>query len=685
MLINVTSFFREPEAFDILKKVILPALLHDKPSDYGIRVWVPGCATGEEAYSIAMVIREYAEEKRQDYRLQMFATDIDEDSITQARTGFFPMNIALDVRAERLAKFFTKEETGYRVRKDIRESIVFATQNMAKDAPFTKVDLVSCRNVLIYMEPELQSRLINLFHYSLKTNGMLFLGSSETIGSHTDLFSIIDRKWKFFQAKPTAGHEVHGVPAPAWPLETTEHAAAKPKRVSLEEVVRSALLSAFAPPAMIVNGQGDILYIHGNTGKYLTPNPGRPTMNVSDMTREGLNFHVRSVLLAATRNPQDTIYRGVRVKTNGETETVDLIVKPLPQGDGEETLFMFTFQEPAEPKTAKAKKGKGKAETADARRIAELEKELAYTKESLQASVEEAQATNEELRSANEEMQSTNEELQSTNEEMETSKEELQSVNEELTTVNAELQSKIEQLYHVENDMKNLLESTEIATIFLDVNLHVKRFTASASKVISLIPSDVGRPIGDITTKIDYSGITGKAKEVLGRLRPFETEVKGKDEHWYHLRILPYKTLDNVIDGVVITFTDITESKWIARAEFAENIVQTVREPLIVLDDELRVIVANRAFYRLFEVKPDATERRTIANLGSHEWDIPVLKDLLKSVLKSGRVFEDFRVEADFPGIGPHTMLLNARTVRAATLGGKPLILLAMEDITARK
>lgn len=686
LLINVTSFFREPEAFDILKKVILPALLHDKPSDYGIRVWVPGCATGEEAYSIAMVIREYAEEKRQDYRLQMFATDIDEDSITQARTGFFPMNIALDVRAERLAKFFTKEETGYRVRKDIRESIVFATQNMTKDAPFTKLDLVSCRNVLIYMEPELQSRLISLFHYSLKPSGVLFLGSSETIGSHTGLFSIIDRKWKFFQAKPTASHEIHAqAPAPAWPLETTEHVPAKPKRASLEEVVRSALLSAFAPPAMIVNGKGDILYIHGNTGKYLTPNPGRPTMNVSDMTREGLNFHVRAALLAAGRNPHDTIYRGVRVKTNGETEAIDLIVKPLLQGDGEEPLFMFTFQAPAEPKAEKAKKGKGKAETADARRIAELEKELAYTKESLQASVEEAQATNEELRSANEEMQSTNEELQSTNEEMETSKEELQSVNEELTTVNSELQSKIEQLSRVENDMKNLLDSTEIATIFLDADLHVKRFTASASKVISLIPTDVGRPIGDITTKIDYSGITGKAQEVLDRLRPFEAEVRGKDERWYLMRILPYRTLENVIDGVVITFTDITESKWVARAEFAENIVQTVREPLIVLDDELRVIMANRAFYKLFQVKPSVTESRVIGNLGGHEWDIPVLRELLKKVLKTGKVFEDFRVEADFPGIGPRTMLLNARKIKAATDEAKPLVLLAVEDITAVK
>lgn len=345
---------------------------------------------------------------------------------------------------------------------------------------------------------------------------------------------------------------------------------------------------------------------------------------------------------------------------------------------------MFTFQEAPEPILPTSGKGK-KAETMDARRVAELEKELAYTKESLQSSVEEAQATNEELRSANEEMQSTNEELQSTNEELETSKEELQSVNEELTTVNSELQSKIEQLSRVENDMKNLLDSTEIATIFLDCNLHVKRFTASASKVISLIPTDVGRPIGDLTTKIEYTGITEKAKEVLDRLRPFEAQVMGKDGRWYLMRILPYRTLENVIDGVVITFIDITESKWSARAEFAENIVETVREPLIVLDDELRVVMANRAFYALFRVKPNATERQAIGDLGKHEWDIPVLKGLLNKVSKSGKVFQDFRVEADFPGIGPRTMLLNARKIKAASDGTKPLILLAMEDITEHK
>ena len=633
LLINVTSFFREPEAFGALESTILPELLRDKPSDYTIRVWVPGCATGEEAYSIAMTIREYAESSKQDYRLQMFATDIDESSIMQARTGFFPFNISADVPAPRLAKFFVKEDTGFRVRKDIREMIVFAVQNVTKDAPFTKLDLLSCRNVLIYMEPDLQGKLIAHFHYSLKPGGVLFLGSSKSIGLSTGLFSTIDRKWKFFRAKPTSGHAAHGhAAALPWSPDflRPEHAAASlhVKRVNLEETARSALLSAFASPAIIVNEKGDILYIHGDTARFLTPSAGRPALNIANMTREGLRFQMRSALLAAATHLRDAVYRSVRVKTNGGTEKIDLAVKPLPRTEEEEQLFMFTFEEPLEQRTNGVKEGEGQAQAGDAGRASELEKELAYTRESLQATVEEAQAANEELRSANEEMQSTNEELQSTNEELETSKEELQSVNEELTTVNSELQSKIDQLSRSESEMKNLLDSTDIATVFLDDKLHIKRFTASATKVVSLIPTDVGRPIGDVTVKIDHAAIAENARGVLDRLRPYEAEVRAKDDRWFLMRIVPYRTLDNVIDGVVITFTDITGSKRAARerAEFAENIVRTVREPLLVLDHDLRVVMANRAFLGLFHVRREETEGRVIEDLGRHEWDISCSK-----------------------------------------------------------
>jgi two-component system CheB/CheR fusion protein len=691
LLINVTSFFREPEAFEVFKTTILPELLLDKPSDYTIRVWVPGCATGEEAYSIAMIIREYAEKSRQDYRLQMFATDIDESSITQARGGFFPSNIAQDVPVPRLARFFVKEETGFRVKKEIREAIVFAVQNVTKDPPFTRLDLVSCRNVLIYMEPDLQSKLMTLFHYSLKPGGLLLLGSSETIGPSTNLFSTIDRKWKFFRAKPQAGHAAHpDKVVPPWLpdlVETVDATHPAPaKRVNLEEMARVTLLSAFAPPSIIVNNKGDILYIYGETGKYLRPAPGRPALNIANMAREGLQFQMRSALLAAATHTQDAVYRSVRVKTNGGTEKIDLAVKPLPRTEGEEQLFMFMFQAPLEQERAEAEESEGPASLPDGGRAAELEKELSSTRESLQATAEEAQAANEELRSTNEEMQSANEELQSTNEELETSREELQSVNEELSTVNSELQSKIDLLSRSESDMKNLLDSTDIATVFLDGDLHIKRFTASATKVISLIPTDVGRPIGDVTVKIEYAAIAEHAREVLDRLRPFETEVQAKDHRWFLMRIVPYRTLDNVIDGVVITFTDITGSKRAARerAEFAENIVRTVREPLLVLDHDLRVVMANRAFLSLFRVEREETEGRFIKDLGRHEWDISLLEDLLKNVMEADKVFEDFRVDADFPHLGPRTILLNARKIKVAGDGTNPVILLAMEDVTGR-
>lgn len=688
LLITVTSFFREPEAFDALKRTILPAMLSNAPEDYTIRAWVPGCATGEEAYSLAILLKELAEETGRDYKVQMFATDIDDASITQARMGLFPANIALDVSEQRLAKYFAKEQTGYRVRKDIRESIVFATQDLVKDAPFTRLDIVSCRNVLIYMEPELQSKVIGVFHYSLRTGGVLFLGSSESVGNRTDVFRMVEKKWKLFQSKPDAGTRAFiSTTFPAWPPEHAPAAAsiqAPVRKINIEDTVHLALLDTFAPPAVIVNEKGDIVFIYGNTAKYLTPSPGRPTLNIGQMTREGLRFSMRSALTAATSHRQKAVYRNVKVKTNGDTELVDLSVIPIARAEDEEALFMFTFQ----PVTQKEKleSADGKEIDIDKDRLSELEKELVYTRESLQAAAEEAQAANEELKSANEELQSSNEELQSTNEELETSKEELQSVNEELTTVNSELRSKIEQLSQSESDMKNLLDSTEIAMIFLDNDLRIKRFNTEASHIVNLIPSDVGRPIGDVTMKIEYPELAEKVRGVINTLRAFDTDVQAKDDSWYVMHIVPYRTIDNVIDGVVMTFTNITELKQIMqeRQQFIEHTVEVVREPFLVLDNNLRVVMANRKFLEFFKVTHQETEGRTIKNLGRHEWDIPVLNDLLFNVIKSDKPVEDFRVEADFPTIGHRTLLVNARRIKPAGSMRDPLILVAMNDITGQ-
>ncbi len=561
LLIRVTSFFRDPEAYVALEKKILPDLIGNKPEAYTVRVWVPGCGTGEEAYSIAILLRECMQEAKTDFRVQIFGTDIDEDSISQARTGLYPANISLDVSAQRLKQYFVKEEGGFRIRSEIREWMVFAVQNVISDAPFTKLDLVSCRNLMIYLDLELQSRLIPMFQYSLRPGGVLFLGSSETVGTFGDLFSTLDRKWKIFR-RTEAPSTYHGGVITGFGIGgagTTRAAdeAIKAKRIPFPEIARKALLENFAPPSVIVGERGDILYVHGQTGKFLEPSQGQPSMNVLDMAREGLKIQVRAALYRAAAKDEDVVMRSLRVKTNGGVQLADVTVRPIHMSDVEQKIFIVVFEEidraVKEPKKIKASTGRGQNA-----RIEELEKELTYTRENLQASIEELQASNEELKSTNEEFQSTNEEFQSTNEELETSKEELQSVNEELITVNTELQSKIDLLTHSENDMKNILDSINTGIIFLDGDLRIKRFNAEATRVINLIPTDMGRPLAHISSNLKYETLSEDAGRVIDTLAPREVPVETKDGRPYLLRINPYRTTGNVIFGVVITFTEIT-------------------------------------------------------------------------------------------------------------------------------
>ncbi len=564
LLISVTNFFRDPEAYTALKEKVFPAFLQDKSSDYQVRIWVPGCATGEEVYSIAIVLREYMDEVNRDYKVQIFGTDIDEDTINVARTGFYPSNIAIDVSAERLRRFFVKEEDGFRIKKELRESVVFALQNVIRDAPFTKLDLVSCRNLLIYFDAELQNRIIPLFHYSLKPGGVLFLGSSESIGSHADLFTVYDKRWKFYRRKETLALHPPALGALPWTVERGGKEAVaetKPKEIMPSELARK-VLENFMPPSVLVNAKGDILHVQGRTGKYLEPAPGTAVMNVIGMAREGLQMELRAAIHNVSLHRTQVVYRNLRVRTNGEFQSINLRVVPVPDTDTVKELMLVIFEDVAEvpePEEVSKKKG-GSKQTQSRRRITELERDLKYTRESLQATIEELQASNEELKSANEELQSTNEELQSTNEELETSKEEMQSVNEELATVNSELQLKIEQLSRAENDMRNLLDSTNIGIVFLDGDLRLKRFTSEATKVINLIPSDIGRPISHIVTNLDYSRIVEDSKQVLKTLNFFEAEVHTRDNGTsYLMRIMPYRTVENVIDGVAITFTDINK------------------------------------------------------------------------------------------------------------------------------
>ncbi|MFZ2854132.1 MAG: chemotaxis protein CheB [Rhodocyclaceae bacterium] len=693
LLINVTSFFRDPEAFVVLKQEILPQLLADKPDDYAFRVWVAGCASGEEAYSIAIVLRELMDEGRQGLKVQIYATDLDEDAIAVARTGRYLPNIAQDILPERLHRFFLKEDDGcYRVKKEIREMVIFAVQSVIKDPPFTRLDLLSCRNLMIYLEPAQQDRLILSFHYAIKPNGVLFLSASENVVQHSELFPPINRKWKFFRALHTlsstramlAGDLV------AWQAGKDSKApeasvVAKPKSINFVELTLRLLVQSYVPPSVLTDLQGNILYVHGDTGRYLRPAPGQATLNIVDMAREGLQPVLRSAILTAVANAAPSTASMVSVKTNGGFSPVSFTLRNVSVPHSSQRLLLMTFQDVAEPLGAKRNKRSvaQDEDSPEARRTAELERELAYSRQSLQATIEEQQSTNEELKSTNEEMQSTNEELQSTNEELETSREELQSLNEELVTVNAELQAKIEQLSGMQSDMKNLLDNVNIATIFLDQQLKIRRFTRDALHIYRLQASDVGRPLNDINSWLTGDGLCARAQGVLDTLLPYENELQGTDGQSWLVRIKPYRTLDNVIDGVVMTFTDISqriaaEAAVQLAGRFAESIVDTVREPLLVLDGDLNVVFASRAFFRDFMVSAEETLGRRLYDLGNSQWDIPALHTLLDDILLRDQAFDGYFVDHDFPRIGRRRVLLNARRIQGAA--GEPRqILLAVE------
>ena len=694
LLINVTSFFRDPEAFAALKREALPLLLADRPDGAAVRVWVAGVATGEEAYSLAMLLREVMDETHCDGKVQIYGTDIDDDAIAIARAGLYPSNIAQDVSPERLRRFFVKEETGYRVKKEIREMVVFAIQNVIKDPPFTRLDLLSCRNLMIYLEPELQDRLLPAFHYALRRGGVLFLSPSESIGNHNELFAPINRKWKLYHATESAASSravmANGL---SWAAENAskppEGVMKKTKETDFADLTRRALLQFFAPTSVLTDLKGDIVYVHGDTTSYLRPPPGHTTVNVIDMARDELQLEQRAAVHLAASQGTPTMGREVAVAVNGSALTVSIDVSLLPDPASGQKLLLVSFREAALAPASKPGRRKQAVGSIDPRLMEDLKRELVGTKETLRATIEEQQASTEELKSANEEMQSTNEELQSTNEELETSKEELQSVNEELMTVNAELQAKIEQLAGMQNDMKNLLDNINIGTIFLDEHLAIRRFTREATRVYRLVASDAGRPLGDIKSNLEGGDLLTEAEAVLETLVPCEREMKTVGGNWYLARIQPYRTLDNVIEGLVLTFTDISkrvaaETAGQEARELAEVIADTVRQPLLVLDSALKVVSASGSFYRRFQIAPTDAVGHQFFDLSNRQWDTPALRSLLDAVSLYDQPFEGYAVDHSFPGSGRHRVVLNGRRIIAGT-GGRTLILLEMEtpQITA--
>jgi len=603
LLINVTQFFRDPEAFEALSvKIIQPIISLKSDSQSPFRVWVAGCSSGEEAYSVAVLIQEHIEKLKTDCRVQIYATDLDEEAINIARKGFYSAVTLDNVSTERLQRFFLQEDDGYRIKKSIRDMVVFSTQNLIFDPPFSKLDLLCCRNLLIYLEPDLQKQLFPLFHYALIPGGFLFLGNSESIGSFTDLFSTVDRKNKIYRCKDVATqYRVHtrfrpagGLRLPAFAGTAVHH----PPGSSLREWTEKALLKFHAPACVIVNEKHDILYIHGRTGKYLEPSSGDMDTNLLKMAREGLKAELASLIHSATTKKETVTRRGVRVRTNGDYELTNLTVRPVDWEGNGLGLTMVVFEESqeiaveAQPETSQR--------SVKNRRVNEMENALKDKDEYLNSIINELEEANQDLKSINEEFQSSNEEMQSTNEELETSKEELQSINEELTTVNAELQTKNAELSALNNDVYNLLASTDIGTIFLDLDMQLRRFTPAIQRIYSFFPADIGRPISHFLSKLNYTALVEDVQQVLSTLTPKMVEAQLSDGTWYMINIRPYRTLENMIDGAVITFVDITKQKQGDELRRLATVVRDANDAITVQDFSGKILDWNQGAIQMY-------------------------------------------------------------------------------------
>lgn len=607
LLIGVTGFFRDPAAFEALATKILPEFLADKPNGYQTRIWVPGCATGEEAYSLAILFHETAERMQRSFHVQVFGTDIDDEAIATARLGVYPHGALEDLSPERVSRFFDREtDNRYRIKKQIREKLVFAAQDLIKDPPFTKLSMLSCRNLLIYLDGHLQRRLLPMFNYCLAPGGLLFLGSSETAGLDADLFSVLDKKWKIFRRKSSAASvarameitapRYHGEPAEREPRNLVQRA----EELSAMQLAETILQQSNAAPCAIVNDLRNVVYIHGRTGRFLEPAQGRASANILEMARPGLRAALSAGLRKAAVKQQEVVAREIRIESEQGVTMIDLSVRPLLGQGALQDLMLVVFDVvPMGPAAEESGKSR-KTDPASSRTVKELEDELLFTREDLQTTIEELETSNEELRSANEELQSTNEELQSTNEELETSKEELQSMNEESVTVNQELQARVDELGRVNDDLANLLDSTEIATVFLDGDLRVRRFTPRATDIIPLTVADFGRPIEHFATRLPGADLADQSRKSLKDLSVQRVEVEDREERVFSVRTRPYRTAGNLIDGVVITFEDISEFKKLEYLRRLAVVLGVSEDAVMLLNREGRFLAWNRGAEQLY-------------------------------------------------------------------------------------
>jgi two-component system CheB/CheR fusion protein len=688
VLINVTSFFREPAVFESLKTRVFPSILEAKSAGAPIRLWVPGCSTGQEAYSLGIALLECLDERPLRPQIQIFATDLsDSASLNKAREGLYPESIETEVTPERLRRFFTTEDGHYRVSNTLREMVVFARQNVAADPPFSRVDLISCRNLLMYLGAALQQRVIPTFHYALNPGGFLLLGASETVGAYTDLFAVVDQPHRIYKRKTTAARRYPHFRADEFQGPLARAGAAPPPRPAPADWLREAdrvAAGRYVPPGVLINEDFDILQFRGQAGPFLAPAPGEPSHNLLKMAREGLFMALRTAVQECQRTGAGVSRPGVRVRGESVDREIELQVLPIKLPQVGERCYLILFEEQAARAVRPAPAQP--PQPADADELQHLRQELAATQEYLQSVIEQQDAANEELKSASEEVLSSNEELQSTNEELETAKEELQSVNEELITVNEQLQHRNTELSRLNDDLTNVFASSGVPTVVLGIDLRIRRFTPAAAKLFELRAGDVGRPAGKLLSNIDMTKLDELVGEVVASVQTLEREVRADDGRCWLLRVAPYRTTDNRIDGAVLMLLDIDDLRRLETAvrderDYANAIVETVREPLLVLDGSLAVRSANRAFYAMFEVTPAETLGRPVVEIGNRQWDIPALREQLGRVLSLDRPFADFDIRHDFERIGLKVMRLNARRIVRED-AHEELILLAIEDHT---
>jgi two-component system CheB/CheR fusion protein len=692
MLITVTSFFRDPEVFATLTEKVFPRWLEQRKAQASFRVWVPACASGEEAYSLAICLIEFFEQRASGTRIQIFATDIDEESIQHARRGIYAQNIAPDVSPERLSRFFIKKDHHYVVSRRLRDMVVFSKQNVITDAPFSRIDLVTCRNLLIYLKPPTQEKVLRILHYALNPQGTLLLGTSETAGDGPGLFALVDRKNKIyvkkqvasattldigtFGALPDSREVVRPVPAARSPL-------------SLQTLADRKVLEMYGPPGVLVDENLEILHFRGQTGPYLNPGPGAASLSIARLARPELQLEIKkSIRLALAKRAPVTAE--VQLRDEGVASAVRLDVVPIQDPETKAEYVLVLFQKlplrPEAPPLAARESEAGSALAPLEERIRQLEEELAHAKDELHSLIIEKETSNEELQASNEELQSSNEELQSTNEELETSKEEMQSSNEELTTVNEELENRMAELDVANDDLHNFLVGVDNVVVIAGMDLRIRRYTAAAERLFNLVPGDVGRSVSYLDGFLGSSELTKKVTAVMENLTAVDEDLFAGNGRWYCLRITPYQTVDRSIRGAVISLSDIDARKRAAEltrdiGDYAGNFLGAIGHPLLIVDPKLRVVWANEPFYQTFRVSAEETVGNLLPNIGSRQWAEPELRKLLEGAVSTGKPFRDFKIRHRFDEIGDKVMKVGAG--RVPVINESVLVLISIEEDTS--